>query len=172
MPKIRIEAVRDIHKTFIKSNDLINKNKSESNFLNYITKYSPVHAIVIKKKNIAKNLLISKSFFLYLSNISKLEHINLLWRLIDNNEFGQIYLSTLKKISITNDIYFLIKMLNFFNYMGWHKYGMEIINIHFFKNKNYDYLFSKNFQKKIQKNNLDDLLSICVSFFNRDKRPH
>ena len=169
MPKIRIEAVGDIHKTFIKSVDLINKNKGESNFLNYITKYSPVHAIVIKKKNIAKNLLISKSFFLYLSNISKLEHINLLWRLIDNNEFGQIYLSTLKKISITNDIYFLIKMLNFFNYMGWHKYGMEIINIHFFKNKNYDYLFSKNFQNKIQKNNLDNLLSVCISFFNRNK---
>ena len=63
MPKIRIETVGDIHKTFIKSVDLINKNKGESNFLNYITKYSPVHAIVIKKKNIAKNLLISKSFF-------------------------------------------------------------------------------------------------------------
>ena len=110
MPKIRIETVGDIHKTFIKSVDLINKNKGESNFLNYITKYSPVHAIVIKKKSIAKNLLISKSFFLHLSNISKLEHINLLWRLIDNNEFGQIYLSTLKKISITNDIYFLIKI--------------------------------------------------------------
>ena len=54
MPKIRIEAVREIHKTFIKSVDLINKNKGESNFLNYITKYSPVHAIVIKKKILPK----------------------------------------------------------------------------------------------------------------------
>ena len=148
MSKIRVEAVKDIHKNLIKSVDLLNKTKSETNFLNYISKYSPVHAIVIKKKNIAKNLLISKSFFLYLSNISKLEHINLLWRLIDNNEFGQIYLSKLKKISITNDIYFLIKILKFFNYMGWHKYGMELINIHFLKNKNYDYLFSQNFQNK------------------------
>ena len=97
MPKIRVESVRDIHKNLIKSVDLLNKNKGETNFLNYISKYSPVHAIVIKKKNIAKDLLISKSFFLYLSNISKLEHINLLWRLIDNNEFGYSYLSTLKK---------------------------------------------------------------------------
>ena len=88
MSKIRIESVRDIHKKLIKSVDLLNKTKSETNFLNYISKYSPVHAIVIEKKNIAKDLLISKSFFLYLSNISKLEHINLLWRLIDNNEFG------------------------------------------------------------------------------------
>ena len=32
-----------------------------------------------------------------------------------------------------------------------------------FKNKNYDYLFSKIF-KINPKNNLDDLLSICVSF--------
>ena len=169
MPKIRVESVRDIHKNLIESVDLLNKSKSETNFLNYISKYSPVHAIVIKKKNIAKDLLISKSFFLYLSNISKLEHINLLWRLVDNNEFGYSYLSTLKKINTANDIYFLIKILTFFNYMGWHKYGMKIIKIHFFKNKNYDYLFSKNFQNKTQKNNLDDLLSICVSFFNRDK---
>ena len=55
MPKIRVESVRDIHKNLIKSVDLINKNKGESNFLNYISKYSPVHAIVIKKKNIAKD---------------------------------------------------------------------------------------------------------------------
>ena len=137
MTKIRVESVRNIHKILIKSVDLLNKSKSETNFLNYISKYSPVHAIVIKKKNIAKDLLISKSFFLYLSNISKLEHINLLWRLIDNNEFGYSYLSTLKKTNITNDIYFLIKILAFFNYMGWHKYGMKIIKIHFFKNKNY-----------------------------------
>ena len=61
------------------------------------------------------------------------------------------------------------KILTFFNYMGWHKYGMEIIKIHFFKNQNYEYLLSKKFQNKIQENHLDDLLSICVSFFNRDK---
>ena len=53
--------------------------------------------------------------------------------------------------------------------MGWHKYGMEIIKIHFFKNKNYEYLLSKKFQNKIQENHLDDLLSICASFFNKDK---
>ena len=93
----------------------------------------------------------------------------MLWRLIDNNEFGYSYLSTLKKIITTNDIYFLIKILTFFNYMGWHKYGMEIIKIHFFKNKNYEYLLSKKFQNKIQENHLDNLLSICISFFNRDK---
>ena len=66
MPKIRVESVRDIHKNLIESVDLLNKSKSETNFLNYISKYSPVHAIVIKKKNIAKDLLISKSFFMAL----------------------------------------------------------------------------------------------------------
>ena len=36
MPKIRVESVRDIHKNLIKSVDLVNKSKSETNFLNYI----------------------------------------------------------------------------------------------------------------------------------------
>ena len=53
MPKIRVKAVRDIHMSFITSSFLITKNKSESNFLNYISKYSPVHAIVMKKKKIS-----------------------------------------------------------------------------------------------------------------------
>ena len=88
---------------------------------------------------------------MYLSNISKLEHINLLWRLIDNNEFGYSYLSTLKKINTTNDIYFLIKILTFFNYMGWHKYGMEIIKIHFFKIKIMIIYFQKIFKIKPKK---------------------
>ena len=66
MPKIRIETVGDIHKTFIKSVDLINKNKGESNFLNYITKYSPVHAIVIKKKYCQKFVNFKIIFFISL----------------------------------------------------------------------------------------------------------
>ena len=63
MPKIRVKAVRDIHMSFITSSFLITKNKSESNFLNYISKYSPVHAIVIKKKI---SLKIIKLVILYL----------------------------------------------------------------------------------------------------------
>ena len=57
MPKIRVKAVRDIHMSFITSSFLITKNKSESNFLNYISKYSPVHAIVIKKKKYRQKTL-------------------------------------------------------------------------------------------------------------------
>ena len=40
MPKIRLKAVRGINMSFITSSFLITKNKSESNFLNYISKYS------------------------------------------------------------------------------------------------------------------------------------
>ena len=165
MPKIRVKAVRDIHMSFITSSFLITKNKSESNFLNYISKYSPVHAIVIKKKNIAKKLLISKSFFLYIFNISKLEYISLLWRIIDIKEFGSSYLTSSKTINIYNEIDLLTKILRFFNYMGWRKFGIEIINFHFLKNKNYDYLLSQNFQNKIKKKQLNDLLTVCVFFF-------
>ena len=49
--------------------------------------------------------------------------------------------------------------------MGWRKFGIEIINFHFLKNKNYDYLLSQNFQNKIKKKQLNDLLTVCVFFF-------
>ena len=48
--------------------------------------------------------------------------------------------------------------------MGWRKFGIEIINFHFLKNKNYDYLLSQNFQNKIKKKQLNDLLTVCVFF--------